>query len=180
MFPQSRQMNLRDLSPIRKDDTVLEARLCAPPDWLVPAKRASASFKLGMRYERKGHKYFKKLYEEKYIQSPWIYYETLHLGKKWCQPDGLLFCEINGKPCIGIVEFKTSHCMDAYIQLVEIYSPLVRKIYGEEYGYFFLEVVKWYDAKLKIPVKPHFLRKLEDIRPGQYGIHIWNDPAGIL
>ena len=139
-----------------------------PPEGFAPAGRVSyASLsaepyfsktqytpaqKQGLRYEREAQAYLSGLYGLDYVPSPWIRFESA--GRmRFCQPDGLLFQPEKGR--ITIVEVKYQHTPLAWWQLLQLYAPVVAKLFPKQlWTLDVCEVVKWYDASTVFPVRP--------------------------
>lgn len=112
--------------------------------------RRSSAQKQGIRYEKAVQAYLSDLYGLDYLPSPWIKFGP---GQRYCQPDGLLFQPEAGR--ITIVEVKYQHTPLAWWQLLQLYAPVVAKLFPKQlWKLDVCEVVKWYDAGAVFPVKP--------------------------
>jgi hypothetical protein len=107
-----------------------------------------------------------------YIPSLWFSYfdgETV----RYCQPDGLLLFERT--KTLLIVEVKYSHTPDAFWQLEHLYVPVLRAFMGDSHWKIATcEVVKWFDPSTRFPVRPVLRESFEDIKPGEFAVHILN------
>mgnify|MGYP007100099903 CR=1 FL=1 len=114
--------------------------------------RRSSAQKQGIRYEREAQAYLSGLYGLDYVPSPWIRFESA--GRmRFCQPDGLLFQPEKGR--ITIVEVKYQHTPLAWWQLLQLYAPVVARLFPKQlWTLDVCEVVKWYDPSITFPVRP--------------------------
>jgi hypothetical protein len=127
------------------------AQLTTAPSF-TKTRRSSAQ-KQGIRYEREVQAYLSDLYGLDYLPSPWIRFESEGRGLRFCQPDGLLFQPEKGR--ITIVEIKYQHTPLAWWQLLQLYAPVVAKLFPKQLWILDVcEVVKWYDAGTIFPVRP--------------------------
>lgn len=106
-----------------------------------------------------------------YIPSQWFKYGLENRQMKYCQTDGLLFTPRQRK--VLIVEFKLKHTADAYWQVEDKYIPVIRRIFPD-WEVSVCEVVNWYDPSTPFPVEVNLRKNLLDVRPGEFGVHIWN------
>jgi len=127
----------------------------------------------GIRYEVRAQRYLQELYGLSYYASPWFKYrehETEML--RWCQPDGLLIDVEKG--ILWIVEIKYQHTYEAYRQLIKCYLQVIEKSFPPELWEFrFVEVVKWYDPQVKLPVEVKLCKLPHYAAEGDFGVHIW-------
>lgn len=103
---------------------------------------------MGIRYEKRIQQELLARYNEYYIPSPWFRFYDAY-GQRWCQPDGL-FVDIPGGIII-IVEMKHHHTGEAWWKLHKLYLPVVRKVFGPNWKYYCLEIVRWYDSSELFP-----------------------------
>lgn len=127
----------------------------------------------GLRYEARVHKTLLADYFSTYLPSPWFRFVDDN-GMRWCQPDGLIIDIQRGR--ITIIEIKTSHIGEAWWKLHKLYLPVVRTLFGQDFEYRCLEVVRYYDPAISFP-----LVKLaptpSDVPPLPFtGVHICTPP----
>jgi hypothetical protein len=110
---------------------------------------------------------------KKYIPSPWFkYFDEGSEKVRWCQPDGL-YIDVR-KGLIVLVEVKLKHTATAWWQLEKKYLPVVRKVFGNDFRYALVEVVKWYDPMIPFPVNVIMRDWIPDAKPGKFQVTIWN------
>ncbi len=123
----------------------------------------------GIKYERKVHAAFLRLYPE-YVPGFWLTF-LLNGVWKYCQPDGVHFNFELG--IITIIEVKYQHTSNAWWQTTQLYFPVLRLLFPEPLWQFqFCEVVKWYDPSVSFPVPI----KLSDspFKPNdKFKVYIW-------
>lgn len=125
-------------------------RVVPPPEWAGRPNRCRGRRRQGVLYERRAQGFLTSHWGELYFPSPWLSY--LDGGvPRWCQPDGLHFDPREG--VCTIVEIKYQHCGLAWRQLSTLYRPVVRRLLPE-WELRLLEVVKWFDPSLALPVSP--------------------------
>lgn len=107
-------------------DEILGAMFSEPPGFSRRVAR-KGSKGAGLAFERKVHKMLGKEFRGKYLESPWIEYYEAGRGKKYCQPDGVIFDPWLGK--ILVVECKLSFTSNAYFQMAHKYVPLLKAMY---------------------------------------------------
>lgn len=144
------------------------------PTFLREKARVRGRRGQGIKYERLAQQYLQELYGASYFASPWIRYrEYENEILRWCQPDGLII-----EPELGIitlVEIKYSHTYEAYRQLYRCYSPVIQKLFPPELWTFrYVEVVKWYDQQLKLPVETQLCKLPHYASEDSLGVHIWS------
>ena len=120
-----------------------------------------------------GHEHLLDIYGYEYVPGPWFRYTTNEKPHRqnYCQPDGLIIRLKLG--IVTVVEFKWSHTPDAYYQLVDRYLPLCEHFFGEQFEYRLLEICRWYSPQTKFPGKYGLRKDIEQIHPGEVGVHIW-------
>lgn len=128
----------------------------------------------GVRYEERVQQVLLTDYYSSYLPSPWLRFVDDH-GVRWCQPDGLIIDVSGGR--ITIVEMKTSHTGEAWWQLHKLYLPVVRELFGADFEYRCLEVVRYYDPTTLFPLVR--LAPSPDAAPALpfTGVHICTPPA---
>lgn len=149
----------------------LWAKLCPVPIFPSPQGR-TAREKAGLKYERRVHERLYEQYGLDYIPSQWFSY---HDGEsvRYCQPDGILLLERFS--ILLIVEVKYSHTPDAFWQVEHLYVPVLRAFIGTSpWRIATCEVVKWYDPSTRFPVRPVLRESLEDVKVGEFAVHILN------
>jgi hypothetical protein len=73
------------------------------------------------------------------------------------------------------VEVKYSHTPEAFFQVEHLYVPVLRAFIGDSYWRIAtVEVVKWYDPSTRFPVRPVLRENLEDVKVGEFAVHILN------
>lgn len=107
-----------------------------------------------------------------YIPSQWFEYFDGE-RTRYCQPDAILLRP--EERAIILVEVKYSHTPDAFWQLEHLYVPVLRAFIGKaDWKILTCEVVKWFDPSTQFPVRPVLRESLEDIKPGEFAVHILN------
>jgi hypothetical protein len=127
---------------------------------------------MGVKYELRVHERLSEAFGLNYIPSQWFQFFD---GEKvrYCQPDGLLLFE--RQSLLLIVEVKYSHTPDAFWQLEHLYVPVLRAFMGKSsWKIATVEVVKWFDPCVRFPVRPVLRESLEDIKVGEFAVHILN------
>lgn len=61
------------------------------------------------------------------LVNPWISYEEVGIGRKYAQPDGLVFDPFSG--IIYLLECKLTHTTEAYYQMNHKYVPLLEHMF---------------------------------------------------
>lgn len=125
----------------------------------------------GIRYERYVHRELQAIHGPAYLPNPWIYYYDFDAGNyHYCQPDALLFDIPGGK--ITICEVKLKHTPMAQQQLLNLYLPCIRHIFGAQLWKFAIcEITRFFDYKMSGP----FITLTKDITacaPEEYSIFI--------
>lgn len=170
-------------------------RLCPPPSNFTPAgniRRATVAFEdppfiaeakrkerlqgaraAGARFERRGHQYLLRTLPLSYVPAPW--FRFLRAGQSfeaWCQPDGLIL-DIRRRR-LTVVEFKLKHTPTAWWQVRLLYEPVVRAVFGHNWSYAALAVVRWYDPHVGFPEELDKTKYPDEVSPGAFGMHIYN------
>lgn len=126
----------------------------------------------GLKYERKVNRAFLEEFGfTRYIPSQWFKYQIPGSGILFCQTDGLLFTPKQRK--ILIVEVKYKHTPDAYWQIENKYLPVIRWLF-RDWEISIVEVVKWYDPSTDFPVQVSLKKNIEQVMPGEFGVHIFS------
>ena len=145
-------------------------------EWDVPTpkfakkrKRKRGKRRRGVLYERSCHRMLEGLCGDAYVPSPWIRFQTSE-GLRWAQPDGVLFDISKGR--ITIIEIKYSHTEQAWVQLSDLYSPLMARLLPD-WSIRLVEICKWYDPCVAVPVAVTLLPTLDRAKGGCLNVHIW-------
>lgn len=145
-----------------------------PPPFVNPTRPVRSRRKRqGLLYQQKLDTYLTAAYPHQYIPGPWVRYSVWE-DVRWCQPDGLIIDIVKGR--ITIVEAKYSHVIDAWYQLIYLYLPVVKAIFGESTGlwrYSTLEIVKWFDPAVQCPQQPTMCHTPHLAKPGDFSVNIW-------
>lgn len=162
----------------RPAGTVLWAEVMnEPPTWISNKSTVRGARAKGLMYERKAHAHFGSIYGEAYIPNPWIQFKNSQQQLRWAQPDALLFDFKQG--ILTIVEYKYQHTALAWWQLVELYLPLIKKLYPRKLWIVrLLEVVRYYDPCVMFPCEHTILKSISDLFPDQVGVYIWKPLTG--
>ncbi len=143
-----------------------------PPEWIKQRARGNSAQSRGIRYEKKAHKHFSSIYGCNYIPNPWIQFKNSQAQLRWAQPDALLFDFPLG--ILTIIEYKYQHTAQAWWQLVELYKPLVRKLYPQDlWRIRLLEITQFYDPHVLFPCEVTILNNVDAFFPDQIGVYIW-------
>ncbi|MAH46428.1 hypothetical protein CMI37_11390 [Candidatus Pacearchaeota archaeon] len=136
-----------------------------------------------MRYERKAQAYVDEAAAGNYVPSPWLRFlsrvseSNTETELRWCQPDGVLIDIFTGQ--ITIVEFKLQHTSEAWFQTRQLYEPVLQSIFPTGlWAYSVVEIVCWMDPDVAFPERFSFLPDINEARPGQFHVHIWNPRRG--
>ncbi len=148
-----------------------------PPEFIRATKRRGRRL-LGVKFEKKAHQHLSRLFADSYMPSQWIRFRSADNGGKirWCQPDGVIVDK--QAHALTIVEIKYAHTEVAWWQLFRLYLPVLEKLFSG-YGYEFrcVELCKWFDGAIRCPQRPRLCEDISNVRPGDFGVHIWNGPA---
>jgi len=121
------------------------------PGFARQSRRISPAKKAGLAYERKVQDYLGNLFGDFYLPGIWFsFYAGGYAGRRYAQPDGLLFDLERG--VITIVEVKIRHTTRAWWQLRELYQPLVEFKFPD-WGVEVVEVFNYFDKKEAVPEK---------------------------
>jgi hypothetical protein len=129
----------------------------------------------GLKYEAKVHDYFLGQYGLRYFPGQWWMYGTgtYQTAPRYCQTDGLWIDEARRR--LVLLEVKYSHTASAYWQMENLYVPVLQRYFGKDrFALCTVEVVKWYDCAIACPRRPVLRESLEDVRPGEFAVHILN------
>lgn len=143
----------------------------------MPKPRA-ASAKLGLRFEGKVLKAIAALHQTCLITGVPISFQRKH-GEFYRRaelaiPDALLIHPASRT--LLVVEVKLRHSTDAWLQLNRFYLPLLRKIVGDSLVLRAVEICRYYDPSVKLPVGKELILKLEDafkIKGEKHPVLIW-------
>lgn len=159
----------RSFRPARN---VREARIVPPPPFIGAPKRIRPGARLeGLKYEQQVVDMLLHRYEGRFLPGPWVEFVTGDELPRYCQPDGLLFDWRLG--IITVLEIKLKHTAAAYYQLLELYAPVLAKVFPARLWEFrFCEVVKWYDPATQFPGNHRLREDLEECQRDVIGVHI--------
>ena len=127
---------------------------------------------MGVKYESRVHRYLLTQYGfERYLPSMWFAYFA---GEKvrYAQTDGLLFLD-NPERCI-VVEVKYQHTPEAWEQAWGRYVPLLTNFFARRIPVLGLQVCKWFDPAVKVPVSVHLTPRPESARMNAFNTMILN------
>lgn len=163
-------MNCPPPKDFKPAGNVREAHFCEKPPF-IHYQRRSGRRAQGVRYERKVHEHFCKLFGEAYVASPWIKFKSdVDERWRWCQPDALYFDLAAGR--IVILEVKYQHTSDAWWQLRQLYAPVLRSMFPYDlWRIQCCEVVKWFDPATAFPERVEMVPTPLDVK--DFGVHIW-------
>lgn len=132
-------------------------------------KRATGRRAQGIRYEKLVQAHLTEA-EPCYLDSPWLRFLDAD-GWHWCQPDGIHFDFSRG--IITIVEVKYQHTPDAWVQLLELYGPVLQCIFPASLWTFrYLEWVRWHDPAVRVAANPRLIAHPFG-QNYERGVHIW-------
>jgi len=145
------------------------------PDYTQPIGKYTGVRAEGMRYEARVHEAFERIYSPDrpgamYAPGMWIRYVD-DSRRHYAQPDGLLV-DLRRR-FITVVEIKLKHTIAAYFWLRELYEPLIRHIFGNDFRYAVCEVVKWYDSSVQWPEPLRMTKDPSALIANEFGLHIW-------
>lgn len=165
------------LTPLRprhfREPAELSSARISPtgPQFAAKKVKLTGSRALGVKYEQRVHAELIRLYPRFYVNNPWFrFYDNY--GLRWCQPDGLLIDA--GQGLVTIVEVKYRHVGAAWWKLQKLYLPVARSIFGDNWTYRCVEIVRWYEPdelfpNSKLTPQVHLAPALPST-----GVHIWN------
>jgi len=130
----------------------------------------------GIRYEERTHVALTSRYGESYVASPWILFCEPGARPRYCQPDGWHIDIEAGK--LNIIEIKYNHTSAAYWKLFGLYLPATRALFGPDWVYTCVEVVRWYDPATYGPMDATLRRNIHEAREGEWAVHILNERGG--
>lgn len=130
-------------------NTIVDPRIIpAGPQFAGKKVRVHGARAAGIRYEKKIHEEMLRRYPKHYVNNPWIrFIDGMHT--RWCQPDGLLIDHVQGQ--IIIVEVKYRHTGEAWWKLQKLYLPVLTELFGADWTYRCVEIVRWYEADTIFP-----------------------------
>lgn len=158
------------LDDFKPSGTVRYAMLCHEPSFATKLRHSSNPvYAAGQRYEARVHARLRELFPAMYASGVWFAFSGAG-GMRYCQADGLLFDFRRGR--ITIVEVKVHHCLRAYQQLVQLYQPVVRSCFGENWHISVLEICRWYDPAIALPVPVRLHADIGRCREDEFSVHI--------
>lgn len=151
---------------------VYRAQLALGPPPFITRTKSSGAKAAGQRYERRVQEHLAKSFPNTYVIAPWIRYLPHPAARwYWCQPDGLFIDLLAG--LITIVEVKLSHCPEAWWQVRRLYGPVVQRLFGPDFEYAAVEIVRWYDPHTSFPESFTLTPHPCSVPAGKFGVHIW-------
>lgn len=144
----------------------------------LPRPKAAAA-KLGLRFEGKVLASLQKKYLQAFTTGVPISFQRKH-GEFYQRPetaipDGLLIQE--SSKTLLVVEIKLRHSVDAWSQLNRFYLPLLRGVFGNSLVLRTLEICRFYDPGVKLPVEKELVLSLEEalkVKGEKYPVLIWD------
>lgn len=134
-------------------------------------KRYTPVQKVGLGFERKVQDLFVERYPH-YVPSPWLRF--LERGPdrrwRWCQPDGVFVDFDAGR--VTIVEVKLRHTSGAWWQVRRLYEPVLKHLFGGDWSFSAVEVVRWFDGTIPFPEEYAMSPDPSRVRNGHFGVHI--------
>lgn len=136
-------------------------------------KRVKGARGAGLAYERKAHGYLSERYPYLYIPGPWLRFRNPQSYEwRYCQPDGFIL-DLQ-KLHLTLIEIKLKHTQFAWWQLLHLYAPVLRKLFGKDFSYSCCEVVKWFDPHTPFPGGFRCSPEVHQPRAQEFRVHIWN------
>ena len=142
----------------------------------MPKPRGAAA-KMGLRFEGKVLASLSKKYLHTFQTGVPISFQRKH-GAFYSRPetaipDGMLI-SIPLKTLL-VVEIKLRHSVDAWSQLNRFYLPLLRGVFGDSLVLRTLEICRFYDPGVKLPVKREVIIDLEEAftKENTHPVLIW-------
>ena len=127
----------------------------------------------GKIYEHKVHGYLERRAGDRFLPEPWLQYMEYSDGPvRYCQPDGII-CDVQAGT-ITPVEVKLKHTEGSFWQLRELYLPVLQAVFGPDWSYPLLTVVRWYDPFIPYPVEPALAPDPLALSEGGVNVHIWD------
>ena len=174
MNQRSLQLDLKLQFPpgFRPAGVIKWARLSSEAPSFVSRPARQGAKGRGVRYESRVNNMLEAQYPQHYIQSPWIQFQDSSSGPRWAQPDGFLIDVEAGR--VIVIEVKYNHTELAWFQLFMLYLPLARFLFQGRWTFSCLEIVNWYDPKVKCPTRAIMCKHIEHAFPEELNCHIWN------
>lgn len=140
-------------SRFRPNTEILEAEFVARPAF-VKNQRHRGVKRAGITFEKKVGDVLENAFGLQVVHGAWIKYVDGVYGERCCSPDYLVIDVWKG--LVTIVECKLSHTKDAWIQINDVYTPVVRKLFPnfEVRG---IEVCKNFERSKPYPVTPNIV-----------------------
>jgi len=137
------------------------------------AKRTKGPKRAGLIYQTAASEHLLSLFPSNSTFGQWFRYRLKDAPRDYyCQIDAHLVDYDKKK--IVVIEIKLRHCVDAYYQLFELYLPILRKYYGEEFTYSCVELVSSFDKNAVMPQTPRLCKNIADSHPKDFSVHIWS------
>lgn len=134
--------------------------------------RLSHAQRAGLKYEAQvfAHLAFEL---ERATYHPALEYTLKGHLRQYCIPD-MIALDQTGE-IVSIIEIKIRHTSDAWMQLNNLYRPVVAKLWPDKHINL-VEICKEYDPAVRLPIQPHIVNDIADWveRPRQdYGVYLW-------
>lgn len=136
---------------------------CSIPQWgaLPPISRGGTVAQVqGLRYERHATRMLEEAFEFIVPQLGFRYYEPNSAGF-WCWTDACIFS--SDMKVVTVCEIKWHHTADAWVQLRELYVPVVTAAFPGRRVQA-LEVCKFYDPAVRLPGRIKLAGEVKDIK----------------
>lgn len=143
-------------SRFRPNSEIVSAEFVARPAF-VEGQRYRGVRRAGITFERKVGGVLEKLFGYMVIPGAWIAYRDLLNGDRTCSPDYLIVDVIRG--VITIVECKLTHTHHAWLQLNDVYYPVIEHLFPG-FDVRGVEVCKNFERSIDYPVTPNIVTDL--------------------
>ena len=160
------------MARLQRIDNVTNVEIMHGVPPFVKKRRRKGRKGVGLKYEAKVQRYFSDVFGYEYVPGPWFRYSVRDRPKvvNYAQPDGLLIQPRRG--AVTIVEIKYNHCAESYFQLVDKYLPLAKALFGTDWEFPLVTVVKWYDRDTSYPSVIRLRESIEKCSISEIGVHI--------
>lgn len=136
---------------------------CSTPQWgaVPPVSRGGTAAQVqGLRYERHATRMLEDTFAFTVPQLGFRYFNANAQGF-WCWTDACIFSD--DMRTVTICEIKWHHTVDAWVQLSELYAPVVQVAFPH-LQVRLLEVCKFYDPAVRLPGRVKLMASVEDLR----------------
>lgn len=142
----------------KPNSVILDAAFIDRPAYTLNQKHRGAR-RAGLLFEEKVGWYLEKLFGNMVVAGSWIGYFDQQNGDRLCSPDYLIVDVRKG--VVTIVECKLSHTQDAWLQINDVYMPVVKFLFPgfEVRG---IEICKNFERSRHYPVVPRIVCNLEN------------------